>query len=82
MVLLTSEEGEFHDEIKTIECDKFGSNRGDKRHEEKGLKVQESMEISTNLWKSRDKTNRGEYALSRLPKKTWGDESNWPCCKP
>ena len=39
MVLLTSEEGEFHDEIKTIECGKFGSNRGDKRDKEKGLKV-------------------------------------------
>lgn len=72
MVLLTSKDGEFHDEIETIICDKFGSNRGDKRDEDKCLKAQESKEISTNFWKSRYKTKSGEYVLSSPPKTPGG----------
>ena len=72
MLPSNSPDREFHDETKTIECNKFDSSRGDNREKEKDLKIQESREISTNFWKSGDKTNSGEYMLGGLPKKTEG----------
>ena len=55
--------------VGTIEQDKIGNNRGDKRDDKRWIKAQTSKECTTNFWKRRDKTTSGEYILSRPPKK-------------
>ena len=58
MVLPNSLDKDIHDGIRTIECNKFGSSRGDKKEEEKASKIQKCREISITIWNSKDKTEK------------------------
>ena len=60
---------------ETNESNEFGSSGGNKRQEEKASKGQEGRKINKNSWNSKDKTESGEYVLSRPPKKPGGEEA-------
>ena len=67
---------DIYNRTKTMEHNKFASRGGGKREEEKASKAQEGRGINSNIWYSKDKTESGEYVLSRPPKKLGGREAD------